>query len=157
MHIMCCKYINYILQKHNLNVAETKFIRCKDKVYMLQKQNVCCKDNIYMLQRQKLHDNKDKNMCYRGKYYMLQRQNLYVAKTKFICCRDKKLGARCERSRRGFFSPKKTPSYFLKTHSSCFCLISTQNSLKSIVLGVSAPAGAFLPPKETLLFFEKTI
>ena len=37
--------------------------------------------------------------------------NLYVIKTKFICCRDKKLGARAERARRGFFSPKKRHSY----------------------------------------------
>ena len=48
--------------------------------------------------------------------------NLYVIKTKFICCRDKKLGARAERARRGFFSPKKRHSYFLITQYICFVL-----------------------------------
>ena len=38
---------------------------------------------------------------------MLYKQNLYAIKTNFICCRDKKLGARAERARRGFFLPKR--------------------------------------------------
>ena len=50
---------------------------------------------------------------------MLYKQNLYVIKTTFICCRDKKLGARAERARRGFFPPKKRHSYFLRTQYSC--------------------------------------
>ena len=92
---------------------------------------------------------------------MLQRQNLYVAKTKFICCKTKKHGARCERSRRGFFSPKKRHSYFLKTQNCCFCRINTYNRrvwcckdtkpLKSTVLGLSAPAGASYLPKRDIL------
>ena len=77
---------------------------------------------------------------------MLYKQNLYVIKTKFICCRDKKLGARAERARRGFLSHRKRHSYFLITQYSCFVLEKNKISLKSTVLGLSAPAGAFFPP-----------
>ena len=52
-----------MLQRHILYVAKTKFICCKDKIYMLQRQNlyvakttfICCKDKMYMLQRQNLY------------------------------------------------------------------------------------------------------
>ena len=60
-----------------------------------------------MLCRQKLH-------VIKTKLYVIETK-IYVAKTKTICSKDKvicfkvkKHGARCERSRRGFFSlPKR--------------------------------------------------
>ena len=107
VHIICCKDINYLLQRQQMHVAKTKCICCKDKIYMLQRQ-----------------------------IYMLYKQNLYVIKTKFICCRDKKLGARAERARRGFFSPKERHSYFLRTQYSCFVLETDKIPLKSTVLGL---------------------
>ena len=82
---------------------------------------------------------------------MLYKHNLYVIKTKFICCRDKKLGARAERARRGFFSPKKRRSYFLTPQYSWFVLETDRIPLKSTVLGLSAPAGAFFLPKRDIL------
>ena len=72
-----------MLQRHILYVAKTKFICCKDKIYMLQRQ-----------------------------IYMLYKQKMFVIKTKFICCRDKNLGARAERARRGFFPPEKDNPIF---------------------------------------------
>ena len=84
---------------------------------------------------------------------MLYKHNLYVIKTKLICCRDKKLGARAERARRGFFSPKKRHSYFLIAQYSCFVLETDKIPLKSTVLGLSAPAGAFFLPKRDILIF----
>ena len=84
---------------------------------------------------------------------MLYKQNVYVIKTKFICCRDKKLGARAERARRGFLSPKKRHSYLLMTQYSCFVLETDKIPLKSTVLGLSAPAGAFFLPKRDILIF----
>ena len=146
-----------MLQRHILYVAKTKFICCKDKIYMSQRQNV------YVA--------KTKFICYRDKcigykeMYMLSRQNVYVIKTRFICSKDKNLyvvntkkhGARAERARRGFFSPKKRHSYFLITQYSCFVLEKDKIPLKSTVLGLSAPAGAFFSQKETFLFFGRTI
>ena len=74
-------------------------------------------------------------------------------KTKFICCRDKKLGARAERARR-VFSPKKRHSYFLIRQYSCFVLETDKIPLKSTVLGLSAPAGAFHLPRRDILIFR---
>ena len=117
-----------MLQRHILYVAKTKFICCKDRMYMLQRQNVyVIKPNVYVTERNmyvikiqrmcykdKFICYTNKIVCYRDKICMSQRQYLYVTKTKFICCKDKRLGARCERSRRGFFSPQKRHSYFLR-------------------------------------------
>ena len=76
-----------MLQRHILYVAKTKFICYKDKF-------ICYKDK-------KLYFIKTKFI------YMQQRQNLYVAKTQ-------KHGARAERARRGFFSPRKRHYYLLR-------------------------------------------
>ena len=84
---------------------------------------------------------------------MLYKQNLDAIKTKFICCRDKKLGARAERARRGFFLPKKRHSYFSITQYSCFVLETDKIPLKSTVLGLRAPAGAFFSPKKRHSYF----
>ena len=88
---------------------------------------------------------------------MLQRQNLYVAKTKYICCKDKKHGARAERARRGFFLPEKDILIFWEDNIAVFVLCTDKTPLKSTVLGLSAPAGAFFSQKETFLFFENTV
>ena len=52
---------------------------------------------------------KDKFICYANKICMLKRQNLYVVETK------KKLGARAERARRGFFLPNRDILIFENT------------------------------------------
>ena len=84
-------------------------------------------------------------------YICVAEQNLYVAKTDSTCCED--IYFRAERARRGFFSPQKRHSYFLITQYSCFVLEADKIPLKSTVLGLSAPAGAFFLPKRDILIF----
>ena len=80
---------------------------------------------------------------------MWQRRNLYVVKTK-------KHGARAERARRGFFLPEK--AILIWEHSITFFVLETDKiPLKSTVLGLSAPAGAFFFQKEAFLFFDNAI
>ena len=142
-YIICYKDKIYTLQRQTLYVAKTKFICYKDKCICYREKYVCYKDKIYVLWRQ---------------IYMLYKHNLYVIKTKFICCRDKKLGARAERARRGFFSPKKRHSYFLRTQYSCFVSETDKTPLKSTVLGLSAPAGAFfLLERSMLILWERNV
>ena len=67
-----------MLQRHILYVGKTKFIRCKDKIYMLQRQNLyVAKTNLYVTERNmyvikiKCACYKDTFICYTIKIYML--------------------------------------------------------------------------------------
>ena len=65
-------------QRHILYVAKTKFVCCKDKMYMSQRQNVyviktnlhVIKTNLYLI-KTKIMCYKDKFICYKDKIYML--------------------------------------------------------------------------------------
>ena len=60
-----------MLQRQNVYVAETKFIYCKDKMYMLQRQNLyVIKTNVYVIMTQFICY-KDKSRFYKDKLYML--------------------------------------------------------------------------------------
>ena len=53
-----------MLPRQNVYVAKTKFICCKDKMYMLQRQDLyVIKTNLYVIQA--------KFVCYKDKLYML--------------------------------------------------------------------------------------
>ena len=104
-----------MLQRHILYVAKTKFICCKDKIYMLQRQNLhVIKTNLYVTERSmyvikiklcviktKLYDIQTKFLCYKDKIYMLQRQKSSV------------LGLSAPAG--AFFSQKKTLLFFENT------------------------------------------
>ena len=61
----------YMLQRHILYVAKTKFTCCKDKIYMLQRQNVyAIKTHLYVT-KTTFMCYKDKFICYTNKICML--------------------------------------------------------------------------------------
>ena len=83
-----------------------------------------------MLQRQNLYVAKTKFICYKDKFICYKDKKLYLIKTKFICCENK-------------FT-------FYKAESICskdkIFLLYRQ---RSTVLGLSAPAGGFFPPRKS--------
>ena len=60
-----------MLERQNLYVAKTKFICCKDKIYMLHRQNLYgAGRNMYVI-KIKFMWYKDKFICYTNKVCML--------------------------------------------------------------------------------------
>ena len=58
-------------ERQILCVAKTKFICCKDQIYMLQRQNIYVIERKYVCHEDKNMSYKDKFICHTDKIYML--------------------------------------------------------------------------------------